>query len=109
MATASASANNGDPRLELNVQPLSKIAPAFPKEALRSGTEGYVKVQITVSEGGSVTEVEIMQSDPPGVFDGNVVDAVKQWRFKAATTPYLVQQEIYFSIAKDDNDCSKPG
>ena len=98
VATASASANNGDPRLELNVQPLSKIAPVFPKEARNNGSEGYVTVQITISEAGSVTKVDIMESDPPGVFDKYVADAVKRWRFPSARKPYLVQQDVLFRI-----------
>ena len=55
-------------------------------------------MQITISEAGSVTKVDIMESDPPGVFDKYVADAVKRWRFPSARKPYLVQQDVLFRI-----------
>ena len=46
--------------------------------------EGYVKVAYDVSVDGSVTNVRVVESDPPGVFDEAAVAAVRTWRFHPA-------------------------
>ncbi|HET6350047.1 MAG TPA: energy transducer TonB, partial [Candidatus Krumholzibacteria bacterium] len=43
------------------------------------------QVKILVREDGSVGEVQIMDSRPPGVFDDAVITAVERWRFEAGT------------------------
>lgn len=62
--------------------PLVRIEPQYPREAARGKIEGYVKVEFTVLEDGSVTDVDVLESDPPRVFDREAVRAILKWKFK---------------------------
>lgn len=72
---ASAEANSG-------FVPLSQQPPQYPYKAARRGIEGWVKVRFEVTEKGSVNKVEVIESEPPGMFDNAAVRAVNRWRFK---------------------------
>jgi protein TonB len=56
----------------------------YPVEAKDKKVEGYVRVAYDVSVDGSVTNVRVIESDPPGVFDEAAVAAVRGWRFHPA-------------------------
>ncbi len=56
----------------------------YPAEAKDKKVEGYVRVAYDVSADGSVTNVRVVDSDPPGVFDEAAVAAVRGWRFHPA-------------------------
>lgn len=62
--------------------PLSRQPPQYPYKAARRGIEGWVRVAFDVTETGSVDNVEVIESDPPGVFDQAATRAVYSWRFK---------------------------
>ena len=56
----------------------------YPVEAKDKKVEGYVRVAYDVSVDGSVTNVRVVDSNPPGVFDEAAVAAVHGWRFHPA-------------------------
>ncbi len=62
--------------------PLSRQPPEYPYKAARRGIEGWVRVAFDVTETGDVENVEVIESDPPGVFDIAASRAVSRWRFK---------------------------
>ncbi len=62
-------------------QPRVRIEPKYPPGARAARTAGHIAVRYTVSGTGKVQSVEIVTSDPPGVFDTTVVDALSRWRF----------------------------
>jgi TonB family protein len=60
---------------------LIEVAPAYPQAALDAGIEGFVEVRFTVTPAGTVTSPEIIESNPPGVFDAAALAAVNRWRY----------------------------
>ena len=62
--------------------PLSRQPPEYPYKAARRGIEGWVRVAFDVTDTGDVENVEVVESDPPGVFDVAATRAVSRWRFK---------------------------
>ncbi|MFQ5642714.1 MAG: TonB family protein [Thiogranum sp.] len=62
--------------------PLSRQPPRYPWQAARRGTEGWVRVSFRVTETGTVEDVVMLESKPPGVFDKAAIQAVYRWRFK---------------------------
>lgn len=62
--------------------PLSRQPPEYPYKAARRGIEGWVRVSFDVTATGNVENVEVIESDPPGVFDIAASRAVLRWRFK---------------------------
>jgi len=83
--------------------PLSRQPPQYPYKAARRGIEGWVRVSFRVTETGTVEDVQVLESEPAGVFDQAAVKAVYRWRFKprtvkgqaiAATAEQVVEFEL---------------
>ena len=64
---------------------LVRIPPVYPLRAKHRGVQGWVRVRFVVNEEGHVGSVEVLESQPPGVFDRNVIQCVSGWRFKSGT------------------------
>jgi TonB family protein len=79
LATAGCAASSSRPP-EL----LSAGGVVYPVEAQDKKVEGYVRVAYDVSLDGSVTNVRVVDSNPPGVFDEAALAAVRSWRFHPA-------------------------
>jgi TonB family protein len=62
--------------------PTKRVEPRFPHEALVKRISGWVRVAGTVAADGSVLEVHVVESAPPGMFDDSALRAVKGWQFK---------------------------
>lgn len=62
--------------------PIVKVQPVYPRRALARGIEGYVVVEFTVTRTGSVRDVHVVESKPPGVFDRVAVEAARKFRYK---------------------------
>lgn len=71
---------------ELDVQPraLGSIEPDYPPEADRQRRSGKVRLQLKLEADGRVSGVEVVQADPPGVFDDSAVRAFRAARFSPA-------------------------
>lgn len=69
-------------QLDRNFMPLSQQPPRYPYQAARRGIEGWVRVSFRVTETGTVEDVVVLESEPPGVFDQAAIKAVYRWRFK---------------------------
>jgi TonB family protein len=65
-------------------QAISKVQPILPEAARRARIEGTVMIQARVLEDGTVGETRIVKSIP--ALDGAAIAAVRQWRFKPATS-----------------------
>ena len=55
--------------------------PIYPRSARRRGTQGWVKVRFVVDRRGLPSQTQVLESSPPGVFDGTVLEALPRWRF----------------------------
>jgi TonB family protein len=86
------------PSVFRDVKPVKKVKPKYPPEAEAAHIEGRVKARLTVEVNGSVSNVQVLLSEPPGVFDEAVLEAVRQYIFKRDGTSYLADQEIIFRI-----------
>ncbi|HVY08509.1 MAG TPA: TonB family protein [Burkholderiales bacterium] len=86
------------PSVFRDVKPVKKVKPKYPREAEDAHIEGRVRVRLTVEVNGSVSEAKILLSEPPGVFDAAVMEAVVQYTFKRDGTSYQADQEIIFKL-----------
>lgn len=59
-----------------------QVAPVYPREAQRSGTEGWVQVEFTIAADGSTRDLQVLDSAPEQVFDKAALDSVSKWRFE---------------------------
>lgn len=95
-AAAALAARSAAPTVA-DLRPLSTPAPKFPTEALRAGQSGEVQVEFTVDADGSVSNVRVVQSNPPRVFDREAISAVRRWRFQPISAPLTTRRTIGFN------------
>lgn len=61
------------------IVPFGTRQPNIPEAAWRNKTDGWVLVTFTVNMKGKVENVRVLDSQPAGLFDANVVAAVSDW------------------------------
>ena len=64
-----------------DVQPLVRINPEYPNRALQRGIEGWVTVQFTITETGSVADAIVVDASPKGMFEEAALKAIARWRY----------------------------
>lgn len=71
---------------EVDVHPraLRDIEPIYPPAADRNRESGTVRLQLKLEADGRVTDVDVINSTPPGVFDEAAVEAFKHAEFAPA-------------------------
>ena len=64
--------------------PLVRVQPQYPRRAQERGIEGYVIVELTVNEDGSVPpeSVIIIEADPQGYFERAATQAAVKFKYK---------------------------
>jgi len=85
------------------------MPPEYPKEALKRGVGGEVRVRFSVDADGKVKSAEVVNASPADVFDRAALDAVRRWRFKppAGGTPN-VEATVVTSIVFRPDDATAP-
>jgi len=63
---------------------IQSTQPLYPSQAQNQGIEGSVTVQIAIDANGSILNIQILDSNPPGIFEANTLNCIKQWRFAPA-------------------------
>ena len=102
---SSALGRPGKPNIDSNVVPSLRIPPTYPKRALRSGIEGVVTVEFTITIDGSVKDAEIIEAKPPNIFDKSVLRAISKWKFNpdmvdGQPVEKRARQDIKFTLKK---------
>lgn len=61
---------------------VKSVQPRYPAKAEKSGIEGWVDLDFTVTDTGTVEDVAVDAAKPTGVFEAAATTALLQWRFK---------------------------
>ena len=56
------------------------VNPTWPASA--AGVEGWVALRFTVQPNGTVSDIEVTEAHPAGVFDASAMEALRQWKFE---------------------------
>jgi protein TonB len=67
---------------EGDVIPVVVIRPLYPREAAIAGVEGWVRIEFTITETGAVRDPEVVDAQPPRVFNREAIRALLKWKFK---------------------------
>jgi len=90
------------PAVRRGIVRVSGDDPSYPREAIRAGVQkGRVVARLSIDESGKVTDVNIVSSEPRGVFDKVVRAALEGWKFRAEGEKYVGEVEINFTL-KDE-------
>ena len=68
-----------------NLKVTTRTEPIYPPASRRAGEEGTVKLRILVDERGMPRDVQLAQGSGFARLDQAAMDAVRKWRFAAAT------------------------
>jgi len=63
---------------------LYRITPAYPESMLSTPISGSVTLSFDIDQSGVPSNVKVLRSSPPGVFDSAAVLALQQWYFEPA-------------------------
>ena len=58
-----------------------RVNPQYPIRAEERGIEGWVELEFTISEAGTVKEARVIAAKPRGVFDRSALRAIKKWKY----------------------------
>ena len=64
------------------MSPIVRINPMYPRDAQFRGLEGWVKLEFTITEVGTVKNPKVIEADPPRVFNREALRAILKWKFK---------------------------
>ena len=91
--------NNNAPMMQFReLIPRRFITPVYPSNAEQLGVEGYVIVQFTVLQDGSVSGISVRESEPPGYFENEALVAASRLRFEPRLifgAPVIVNNVTY--------------
>lgn len=99
--------------LNQDYQPLSKVKPEYPRQALLDNVEGYVIVKFDIDEAGAVADPVATVEKPQNVFKESALTAVAQFKYMPQYIdgqPTRVKDcfvKISYEIA--DEDGNSPG
>lgn len=76
-----------EPAPEFSEEPCStraavRVAPRYPREALKNHQNGWVISAVAYSADGRITSVKPVKASPAGVFEQATVDALSKWLLK---------------------------
>jgi len=79
------------------------FAPLYPRAAMVSKTEGWVRLLIEVNEFGQVSGASVIDAEPARVFNNAALKAVRKWTFHPKKVngqgmPFQVTQTIEFTL-----------
>jgi protein TonB len=71
-----------DQTAEGDIIPVVVIRPVYPRDAAISGIEGWVKIEFTITEVGTVKDPQVVDAKPARVFNRAAIRAILKWKFK---------------------------
>lgn len=83
------------PAAAREIKLVNRVEPTFPRGF--ESEKGTVRARLQVDARGAVTGVDIVEANPPRVFDRTVRTALQQWRYEPTGEAFSVIAEINFS------------
>jgi protein TonB len=63
---------------------LMRVEPRYPEQARRRNLEGSLKLMLKIDDLGRVQSAEVVEANPPGVFEETALEAFRKVRFQPA-------------------------
>lgn len=71
-----------DRTAEGDVIPVARFPPTYPRDAALQGIEGWVEVEFTITEAGTVKSPRVIAAEPRRIFNREALRAILKWKFK---------------------------
>lgn len=86
-----------------DVQPITRVEPAYPIEAAKRLQAGYVKLHFLVDAAGQVTNVTVLDAYPARIFIKAAEQGVARWQYPKGK-PFFSAVELTFSLEVEGKD-----
>lgn len=85
-------------------KPITRGTFKYPPAAKKNGVKGYVVLSVLVETDGSVNQVQVLESNPSGIFDAAALQGIRAWHFEPAkyrgdTVRVWAKQKIRFDLS----------
>lgn len=85
-------------------KPVTRGSFKYPPAAKKNGIKGYVLLSVLVETDGSVNQVQVLESNPSGMFDSAALQGIRAWHFEPAkykgeTVRVWAKQKIRFDLS----------
>lgn len=94
-AVTTATPSRAAPATPREIKLVTRVEPQFPRGF--DNNSGTVRARLQVDARGAVTGVDIVEANPPRVFDRSVRTALQQWRYEPTGEAFSTMAEISFS------------
>jgi TonB family protein len=79
------------------------VSPTYPQSAQARGIEGFVILEVLISERGQVAEAKVLSAEPQGLFEQVAIEAIKKWSFEPGiengkTVASRIKQKVNFEL-----------
>ncbi len=88
---------------DTDVMPVVRVPPTYPRNAKQAGIEGWVTMAVTIRPDGTVSDVSVLEAEPPRLFNQAAIDAMERWKFRpkvvdGAPVAQRARQTIEFKL-----------
>lgn len=70
--------------VDIPPKPIARGTFKYPPTAKKNGIKGYVVLSVLVERDGSVNQVQVLESNPSGIFDSAALQGIRAWQFEPA-------------------------
>ncbi len=56
----------------------------YPRIAMKKNIKGYVIINILIDKSGNVEVAQVLEANPPGIFDQAALASIREWKFSPA-------------------------
>jgi TonB family protein len=95
--------------LDERAVPLNEAPLEYPEAALQARLGGRVTLRLFIGQDGALRKVELLDSQPPGVFDQAALKAVSALRFRPATRNQVAVASMKTIEVPFHPDCTATG
>lgn len=92
--------------------PVKRRPPKYPGALLNRGLEGWVLLEFFVETNGSVSSIEVLDSEPPNAFEEAAINAAQDWTYNPAIVdgqPERFRTRIVLTFLLEGWDYTSPG
>jgi protein TonB len=79
-------------------QALSQPSPPYPQRALEAEREGIVRLRLTITPDGRVSDAVVVSSQPPGWFERAAENGVRRWRYAPSEYGATTEVDVEFKL-----------
>jgi len=76
------SAGDGMAAFDSDVMAVVRVPPTYPRNAKQARIQGSVTMEVLIRPDGTVSNVKVMGSNPPRIFDQAAIMAMQRWKFR---------------------------